>query len=176
LAYYLLGVHDVAAEHYSRAAALAPRDPWSRYNLGLALEAAGRHADADAALQEAWALGQEDAEVCVSLARALTAHGRRPEEAVRAARRACGLARDSADPLDALAMALYSAGEHEAARGPAREATRLAPEVADYWYSLGVIEEMLGEVAAARRCFERAVELAPDFEEARDALHRLGDI
>jgi len=121
-------------------------------------------------------MGQDDPELCTSLARALTSQGRNAEAAVRAARRACGLDPDSADPRDALAMALYSVGQHEAAMGPAREATRLAPDAAEYVYDLGLIQEASGDAAGARTSFSRAVELEPDFEEAREALRRLDEV
>ena len=92
---------------------------------------------------------------------------------IEAAERACTLAPGSADAHDALAMALYSAGQHEAAAPQAREAVRLDPEAAEYQYDLGLVQEALGDIAAARDSFGKAVELAPDFDEAREALRRL---
>ena len=173
LTYYALGIYDTSAEHYQSAVESEPRDPWPRYNLGLALDAAGRHADADVAMEQAWGLGQGDADLCVVLARALTSQGRNPDGAARAARRACALDPEDADAHDALAMALFSAGDHGTALGPALEATRLMPEAAEYHYDLGLVHEARGDVLSARASFRRAVELAPGFEEAQEALRKL---
>ncbi len=175
LAYYWLGLYDQSAEQYRSAAQLSPSDPQPRYNLAVALEAAGRHADADEAMEQAWELAQEDADLCVEMARALTSYGRDVEAAVRAARRACVLDPESAEAHNALGTALLSAGQAQAALGPAREAVRLMPEVADYVYDLGMIEEAVGDRREARARFLRALELDPGFEEAQEALRRLED-
>ncbi len=141
--------------------------------MGIALEAAGRHEEADASLAQAQKLGRDAPDVCVAVARALTAHGREPEAAVLAARRACGLDVNSADARDALAQALHSTGSYQAALGPAEEAVRLAPREPQYRYNLGLLREALGDRAGARERFAHALELAPDFDEAQEALRRL---
>jgi Flp pilus assembly protein TadD len=82
---------------------------------------------------------------------------------------------ESASAQDALALALHSSGEHEAALGPAREAFRLAPDAPEYAFDLGLIEEAAGNAERARQSYRRALDLAPDFEEAREALSRLGE-
>ncbi len=175
LVYYMMALCDLSADHYARSAVLSPDDPWPQYDLGLALEAAGRHAEADTAFEQAVDKGGDDGEVCAAVARALMSQGRDPEAAIAAARRACGIDPGSAEALDALAMALYSAGRYDAALGPSQEATRLDPEAAEYRYDLGLIQEATEDVPGARESFTRALELAPDFEEARDGLRRLGD-
>jgi Flp pilus assembly protein TadD len=139
------------------------------------LDAAGQHADADLAIEQAWELGQDDADICVALGRALTAQGRNSAGAARAARRACGLDPENADAHDALALALHSAGDHLGALGPALEATRLMPEAAEYHYTLGLVQEAAGDLLSARASLVRSIGLAPGFEEAREALRRLGE-
>ena len=176
LAYYSLGLYDTAAEHYRSAAQRVPHDPWPRFNLALCLEGAGRHGEADQAMGEAWDLGQENAALCLEIARAITAHGRDPEAAAAAARRACALDPESAEAHDALATALYSAGDYDGALTAAREAFRLLPEAAEYVYHLGLIHEARGDLLAARESFEHALVLSPGFEEAEEALRRLGDL
>ncbi|MCJ7749932.1 MAG: tetratricopeptide repeat protein, partial [Armatimonadetes bacterium] len=158
---------------YARAAELSPDDSWAQYNLGVALEAAGRQAEAEAAFEQGLGVGGDDAELCAAVARAFTSHGRSPEAAVQVARRACGIDPDSADAFDALAMALYSAGRYREALTPSQEAIRLDSEAAEYVYDLGVIQDTTGDAAGARLSFTRALELAPDFEEAREKLRRL---
>jgi superkiller protein 3 len=176
LAYYSLGLYDTAAEHYRSAAQRVPHDPWPRFNLALCLEGAGRHGEADQAMGEAWDLGQENAALCLEIARAITAHGRDPEAAAAAGRRACALDPESAEAHDALATALYSAGDYDGALTAAREAFRLLPEAAEYVYHLGLIHEARGDLLAARESFEHALVLSPGFEEAEEALRRLGDL
>jgi len=173
LTYYSLGVYDTAAGHYLRAAEAEPVDPWPRYNLAVTLDAAGRHAEADEAMRQAWESVGEDHQVCIAMARALTAQGRDPDFAVSVARHACELASEDAEAHDALASALFSAGRYESALGAAQDAVRLMPEAPEYHYCLGLIQQALGDLPSAKGSLLRAVYLSPDFEEARGALRRL---
>jgi tetratricopeptide (TPR) repeat protein len=173
LTYYGLGVYDTSVEHYLCAVKIEPGDPWPRYNLALALDAAGRHAEADGMMEQAWQSSQEDGEACVAIARAVTSQGRNSELAACAARRACCLDPGNPDGRDALAMALLSAGKHDAALIEAEKAVRMMPEASEYRYDLGLIQEALGNLAAARTSFARALDLSPDFDEAQEALRRL---
>ena len=175
LAYHMMGLHDLSVEQYQHAVRLAPDDPWSHYNLALACDAGGRYADADAYFEHALALGSSEAELCASVARAITAHGRDAEAAVGAARLAVAADPEDANAQDALAMALYSSGRYEEALRPAQGAGRLAPQVPEYSYDLGLVEESNGDTDRARQSYQRALELAPEFEEAREALRRLGE-
>jgi Flp pilus assembly protein TadD len=124
-------------------------------------------------LAEALRLGAGNAELCAAVARAITSHGRDPGAAIAAARQACKVEAGSAEAHDALAMALYSAGEYDTAVAAAEQAARLEPQAAEFVYDLGVIQEARGDLAGARESFGRAVGLAPDFEEAQEALRRV---
>ncbi len=173
LTYYSLGVYDTAVAHYLRVVESEPVDPWPQYNLAVTFDAAGRRAEADAAMRQAWELVAGDPEVCIAMARALTAQGRDPDFAISVARHASELAPEDAEAHDVLASALFSAGRYESARGAAQEAVRLMPEAPEHHYCLGQIQQALGNLSSAKGSFLRAVHLSPDFEEAREALRRL---
>jgi tetratricopeptide (TPR) repeat protein len=153
---------DTAIDGWSAASMSVPL-PELLVGLGEAQEAAGRSADAEATyrlvrdIQGLYAANG----VAVDLELALfeADHGD-PAQAVELARAAYA-ATPNVKAADALAWALYQAGELDEARTKAEEALRLGSLEPSYAYHAGMIAAAQGDPSAARGWLTRSVERNP---------------
>jgi len=151
-----------------------------------ALEALGRTAEADAAVDDALhLLGAEDPEVLVLVGRRHARHGRNAE-AAQAFERALSADPVQREALYGLGRALLAEGRREEAlavlerhralvplfdrRDEALRAVDLAPLYGPNHAALGDVERELGRIDRAEAAYRRAFELASDAELAPIAL------
>lgn len=167
-----------AIQLYREAVAASPRDPEARYNLAVALQEAGRPAEALAAVAESIRRDPRRPEAHNVLGIALLATDK-PGEALAEFDRALLL-----DPRDPAAHnnrgnVLRPLGRLPEAEAAYRRAIALAPAYAEPWNGLGALEVERSRPGAALPLFERALALAPAYHEARlnrgIALETLGD-
>lgn len=186
----LAGLANVAAarEQYDRAIELY-RDVTARYPipdyviaLGDVYTAAGRPADAarQYALVDAIDQLYRSSGVNTDLQTALflADHDRNLEDSLRQAR-AAAADRPGIQSADALAWALYKAGQFDDARAEAEAALRLGTQQPLYLYHAGMIAARQGDADAARAYLGRALAINPRFhvlhaEEAKQTLQQLG--
>lgn len=142
---------DAAIDGWSAAAASVPF-PELLVGLGETQEAAGRTTDADATYQlvrDIQALfAANGVSVDLDLALFEADHGD-PAHAVELARTAYA-ATPNVKAADALAWALYQAGDLDEARAKAEEALRLGSLEPSYAYHAGMIAAAQGDIDAAR--------------------------
>ena len=175
------GHYDEAIDLYNRAVARMPL-PEFVIALGETQEAARRPADAAKqydlvrAMQQLFAANGVDTDLELALFEA--DHGRDPQAALALARAAYER-RPSIKAADALAWALFKAGQPAEARGYADQALRLGTRDALMLYHAGMIAQAQGDGVAARDYLRRALEVNPHFSplygpRAQQALAKLG--
>ena len=154
-----------AARHLGLVTALDPKNAAAHSNLGYALRALKRPAEALAACDKALALMPDFADALNNRAGTLLDLGR-PEEALAACDKALKLV-----PRNAAAQ--YNRGNALLALdrlGPALEsydrALAVQPDYPEAQYNRGVVLRRLGRGADALAAFERALALRPDYAEA----------
>lgn len=152
-----------------KAAKRLPEDADAHYNLGNALQMAGRHAKATAAYARALHLAPQDAEIHANLGAALHALGQY-RDALERYRRALEIAPDYADAHYNLANTQAALGELHAAAASYRRAVILAPQHAAALHNLGNTLRELGQIEAAIAAYRQALHVAPDFAEAQSGL------
>jgi tetratricopeptide (TPR) repeat protein len=166
-----LRANDVAAaiELLSQAVALDASDPHAQFQLGVALQAAGRHADALARFREAQAALPDDASPFLYAALSHLAIGDN-QAALAAASGACWRA-------PKLAAAHYAYGQAWAAVGdPARSeqafaaAIQLNPGWADAWVNYGVARYRQGAIEDAKTAMRQALAADPSHSAALSNL------
>ncbi|HVW21469.1 MAG TPA: tetratricopeptide repeat protein [Opitutaceae bacterium] len=162
-----------AAEAYRRALALDPGDPEVHVDLGLALSAAGRLAEAQGEFEAALRLRPDDGPAHYNLANSLAQAGRLGEAAphYQAALRA--------DPGNAAARinlgnCLFQLGRTPEAIAQYEAALPLQPGNARLHFDLANALAAAGRLAGARAHYGEALRLRPDFAAARAMLDRLG--
>jgi tetratricopeptide (TPR) repeat protein len=159
---------DAAISAYRQALAYEPRHTEARFNLALALDRAGRRAEAVAALAQA---GSVSPEIARERARMEASMG-----GLEAAR-ALDVARASSDPELVLAVAsgFRQAGELEKALALLDHATELAPKQASVLLNRGAVRQAMGNLAEAAADYEAASGLDPALPEARFNLGVLAE-
>jgi tetratricopeptide (TPR) repeat protein len=134
--------------------------------LGELYDAAGKPAEAKRQYDLVRAMQQLNTgagvDVDVELALFDADHGADPAATVQRARAAYAR-RPNIYAADALAWALYAAGDHAAARHYSREALRLGTRDAALHYRAGMIAYALGDRDAARDYLEQALAINPYF-------------
>ena len=153
------------------AARLLPDDPESHVNLGNALRAAGRLAEAEARHRQAIELKADYAEAHANLG-SVVRDLSRLEEAAASFRRALALKPDFPLAHNNLGLVLQSLDRAEEAIACHRRALALRPDFADAHASLGSALRRLGQLEAAAATYRRAVVMKPDHVQA---LLDLGD-
>ena len=148
--------------YLARGRRLAPRDPTGAMWHGIALHAAGRFAEAEAALLACAALSPDDPAPLIHLARALVKLDR-PDDAVAAARRAVLLAPAMLEAQHALHLSGLALLKRP---GAARDPHALA----EAWLRLGLVCFRLGNVGDARAAMQQALEAWPDHAVAAASL------
>jgi len=127
---------------------------------GLALAAAGRHADAAAYFERALAANPRAAEAAFHLGNSLLALDRLPAARL-AFERALTLRPAYAGAGNGLGAVLARLGDEAAAIAAFRAALAIDPAFADAAGNLGTVLLETGELAESARWFERAIELEP---------------
>jgi Flp pilus assembly protein TadD len=164
--YFDAGQIDLAIEHYRTSLGLNAASPQTHYNLGIALAARGRRADAIAEFEAAIRLDPSYAQAHNNLGAILYLMGR-SAEALQHYERALALRPDYVEARTNLAALLSAAGRHADAVAHFREALRSRP---DYTQALaGLAWIRATSFDAALRDGDEAVTLA---ERAIDAAGR----
>ncbi|HUR58022.1 MAG TPA: tetratricopeptide repeat protein, partial [Opitutaceae bacterium] len=168
----LLALSRGYAEIYRDAISLwsfaAQRNPaaWPAHNnLGLALAATGKPAEAVAAFEAALAVKPDFVDAHNNLGNALLALGR-PADALVHFRAILALKPNHAPAHNNLGVALRRMGEVEPALPSIRRALELKPDYAEAWNTLGNTLRDLGRPGEAVPNYEQAIRLAPTFAEA----------
>jgi Flp pilus assembly protein TadD len=147
-------------EALREAVRLNPADPLPRADLGRALAAAGRHAEAAGEFRQAVRLDPAHPAYRADLGRALAAAGRHAE-AEAEFREAVRLGPDDPGYRAEFGRALAAAGRHAEAEAEFREAVRLDPAGHAYQAGLGGALAALDRYAKAEPAFREAVRLEP---------------
>jgi tetratricopeptide (TPR) repeat protein len=167
--------HDGAVELYREFLATAPDDELAATalcNLGNALSALGRDAEAEEPLKRAIELEPARATYAINHYALLCKLGR-PQDAIGALRR--GL-RDATDPdarptlLRAVAHAHAELGEGEAALTAAEQALAADARSPQAWYLLGRAHGLLGNLELGRDAMKHALSIDPSNAGATRAL------
>jgi tetratricopeptide (TPR) repeat protein len=163
------GRHDEAAALFSERYQQAPH-PENLYDVGRALERAGRKAEAKAAFaifeQKAVAESQSDDNCNRELIAYYIAHGR-AAEGLRLAEREVGRRQD-VHTLDAYAWALQANGRVSAARKTIEKALAVGTKDARVLYHAGAIAARAGDRAAARKHLDEAARVNATSEVAAE--------
>lgn len=168
VAAYVQGVATTPLSAYEQAVALEPNSSANQFNLGIALQRAGRHTEAVNAYRRAAEL-EPDARRHRALASALFDVGRH-DEALDMADIAL-----SVDRLDHLAYAVRAVilsrlGRHEEALASYREAHRLAPTNRHYPVNISICLRTLRRVDEAIDLLLEAVKVRPKLTDLRRSL------
>jgi Flp pilus assembly protein TadD len=151
------------------AVRLKPDYAMAHVNLGNALKAQGKVAEAAAEHREAVRLKPDSAMAHYNLGKALVLQGE-VAEAVAEHREAVRLKPDLAEAHGNLGNALMAQGEVAEAAAEFREAVRLEPDLAGAHTNLGLALMAQGKVAEAVAEHREAVRLKPDYAEAHSNL------
>jgi tetratricopeptide (TPR) repeat protein len=176
---------QMARQHYSEAVELLNErnrnfpTAASRYALAVALERAGRKAEANSAYQDFESSARPTIDSADNANKELVyyyvAHGQNPAEALRIARIEIAKRHDVAT-LDAYAWALHANGDDQEAQIQVNKALAVGVRDAAIFYHAGMIAESLKDGAAASRLLNASIELNPSSESAsavREALEKL---
>jgi choline-sulfatase len=151
---------------YQQAAAAAPEDPDSWYNLAAALQEAGRLAEARSAIERGLKLDASRPEAHNTLGIVEMGEGKL-EPARREFELAAQLDPRNARALNNLGNVLKAMGRLDDAEHAYQRSAALAPRYAEPLNGLGTLEVERDRPRAALPYFERALELAPGYHEVR---------
>jgi tetratricopeptide (TPR) repeat protein len=152
-----------------RTAELMPDDAEAHSNLGSALLAEGKHAEALASLRRALELLPDDPATLADAADALRALGR-TAESVPLYERALQLTPDAAEARNNLGNALLMLGRPEEAQAHYQTALKERPKDAGIHCNLGNTLRQLGQFREAIAASERAIALNPGLAMAHNNL------
>jgi len=153
------------------AVAAKPEDPEARNNFGVALQAAGRHAEAAAEYEKALKRRPSYAVALNNLGSALDALGR-GEEAIARYRKAIAIDPRYAAACNNLGAALLKQGRGEEALAEFRRALALRPDFAEARLNLGKTLNLGKRHEEAAAVFQDAVVRQPDSPYAHLGLGR----
>jgi tetratricopeptide (TPR) repeat protein len=151
------------------AARLAPSDAEAHSNLGHALLARGRLAEAEASCRRAVAINASLADAHNNLGNALLGQ-RRYESAAASFEIALEIRPNFAKARNNLGTAQRALGRLHEAEAAYRRALALSPDFAEAHNNLGNVTRDLGQLDAAADCFRTALSLQPLFVEAHNNL------
>jgi tetratricopeptide (TPR) repeat protein len=154
---------------YRRAIAVTGDSPLIQMNLGTALAAQGRQAEAIDHLREAVRLVPDYTDALSDLGAALGSSGQF-DEAINVLSKAVRLAPDFAVARCNLGDALSLKGRFEEAITQYQEALRLKPDIPGAHYHLGIALGALGHLDEAIDHFQEALRLNPGYVEASRGL------
>ena len=161
-----LGDGEAAIRHYRAAAESGGGDPEAWYNLGVALQEAGRRDEARQALRTAVTLRPQYSEARNVLGLCALLQGDQ-QDAVDEFHRAVVDDPRNASAWNNLGNALRDAKRYDEADGAYGKAIAAAPGYADPLNGMGVLSVQRGRPADAPAWFDRALVLAPRLHEAR---------
>jgi protein O-mannosyl-transferase len=142
-------------------------DSWvAHYNLGNALMAANRTAEAEAHFAETVRLRPRFARGHNNRGDALDALGRQ-QEAIAAYREAIRINPDLAEAHNNLGTALAAQGRLVEAEASLRAALERRPDFVEAYLNLGIVLRRLGRLADSGQALSRAVVLRPELDRAR---------
>jgi protein O-GlcNAc transferase len=162
---YQVGRADTAVELIGRAVGLRADQALFRGNLGEALRACGRVAEAETCLREALRLDPTLADAHNSLGNIQRAAGH-GDDAIASFRRAIELRPTFAEAHNNLGTVLQAQGQLSAAISAYREALQLNPRYVDAWLNLGTAWRTHGNGVEAAQSYRQALQLAPNNSEA----------
>ena len=153
-----LRANDVATaiELLSRAVALDASDPQAQFQLGVALQAAGRHAEALPRFKAAQAALGDDPGPFLHAAVSHLAIGDN-QAALAAASEACWRAPKLAAAHYAYGQAFAALGEHARAEQAFAAAIQLNPRWADAWVNYGLARYAQGAIEDAKTAMRKAL-------------------
>lgn len=163
------GDHEAAVLEYSRALALDPGYAKAYNNMGLALEALSRDAEA----VEAYEAAVESDPGLATARNNLGAHYQRLGDLERAARwlrEAVEIDPWMHEAHYNLAAVLARAGDAAGAERHLALATEANPRFKEAWLALGSVYEESGRMPLAVAAYQCAVIIDPDYAEARNSL------
>lgn len=163
------GAVAVALESYGAALALEPSRFEALANLGSALLAVGRFADAEPHLRRALTLRPDQTPVRLALARACAGQGRWTEAEARYREVLAAAPRDLAVRVEWATTLRYAQRFAEAEEGY-RRALAMTGDCAPALYGLALCLRERGEIADAVRCLRAAIAARPDFVDAHYRL------
>ena len=161
-----------AVRIWSHTAHHAPGNYRAHYNLGNALVAEGRAAEAVASYERARALKPELGTIHYNLGSVLAELGR-VDEAIASLEEAIRRGPDRADARANLGAVLARAGRIDEAIVHYDRAAEIDPGAADLRATLGELRLMRGDAAGALREYEEAARLAPRSARVRGRLEQL---
>jgi Flp pilus assembly protein TadD len=144
----------------SQAVVLDASDPRAEFQLGVALQAAGRHADALERFRQAQASLGDDPGPFLHAAVSLLALGDN-EAALRTASEACWRAPKLATAHYAYGQAWAALGEPARAEQAFAAAVQLNPDWADAWVNYGLARYAQGAVEDAKTAMRKALAVDP---------------
>jgi tetratricopeptide (TPR) repeat protein len=165
------GDYPMAVDQLTRAVDTRPEDPGWLNHLGVALSAAGRHAEAAAALRRALAAAPGNPAILGNLGLALRGCGFHAK-AVDCFMEAIHLTPQDADPHFNLGSLFADMGRLSAAEHHLRQALRLRPDFGKAFNNLGNVLRAAGRVGEAVENFRHAVRNMPD---SVGAMNNLGN-
>lgn len=172
---YDAGRWDEAETELRRALFLNPYQAEWHFNLGLTLEAAGRHADAASAFERSFELHSDESArdansamlVGVNLLRA-----GQPEAALRWLDRAAEIEPDSVAPFVHRVEALGELGRHDEAEEAFYLAQQIDPENAELYAAMAGVLSVRGDHERSVWCLREAARLDPELPRVRARLAR----
>ena len=152
----------------------APTSALAQDALGAALSAAGKYAEADAALAKAIELDPKLHSAYLHRAKALLANGK-PAEAEAAARKATEIAPQQGSGFAVLAEAMLAKDPKNpqvanAAINEAQQAAFLSPHSAYVQYTVARVFDAMGNPAQAAAAYKKTLDLDPSHTPARVAI------
>lgn len=165
----LQGKGDQALEPLRQAAALAPADVETHYNLGVTLQELGRLDEAEARYRQALEIDPVYADAYLNLGVTLSKLGRLDEAEARL-RQALLLRPNYAEAHSNLGATLLEQGRLDEAESSYRQALQLAPDNARAHTNLGITLQRLDRLDEAETSCRRAVELMPEDAEVHGNL------
>ena len=170
LLYLELGKPDAALTHFEAAARLRPGSAAGTYNVGTALEAAGRLGDAAARYEAAMKIDPSYAPPRVNLGTIRLMQGR-AADALTLFGEAVRLQPDNADAQNNLGRLLFAQGQHDEAIDHLRAALRAQPaHVAAHFNLANALLQARGDASGAIVHFREAIRLRPGWTPAPMAL------
>ncbi len=158
------------SETLFRNALSVTQDNWlAHYNLGIALQRAGKYEDAVGQYGQVIRLKPNYPGAHYNLAVALTQLGR-AREAMEHWEQALRIKPDYAEVYYNLGIASTRAGKPDDAIGQYEQALRIKPDYVDANYSLGLLLAARGRFADAIEHFQKALEINPAFAEAHNSF------
>jgi tetratricopeptide (TPR) repeat protein len=160
--YLELGKPELAVKHFEASLQLHPGSAVASYNLGTALEAAGRMNEAAAAYEKAVAADPRYASARVNLGNLLL-RGGDIDKALAAYKVAVDLAPGNADAHNNLGHVLATTGHWQEGIEHLNKAIELQPSFADAHFNLAEALLTAGRVGDAIGQFEQTLKLRPDW-------------